>query len=69
MGEPKKDPDGVVRWRMRIGGFDKRKLMFKGTLELEEFEYDDLKGTFCVMNRDQVGKKSYKTTRQAHTGA
>ena len=54
MCEPKHEPDGVTRWRMRIGGFDKRKLMFKGTLELEEFEYDDLRGSFCVMNREKV---------------
>ena len=52
--DPKKDTDGVQRWKMRVGGFDKRKLIFKGTIELEEFETDDHKGTFCVMHRDQV---------------
>lgn len=39
---------------MRVGGFDKRKLIFKGTIELEEFETDEARGTFCVMHRDQV---------------
>lgn len=54
MSEPKNDTDDVKRWRIRLGGFDKRKLMFKGILELEEFEYEDVKGSFCLMNRDQV---------------
>jgi serine/threonine-protein kinase CHEK1 len=54
VSEQKRENDGVARWKLRIGGFDKRKLMFKGTVELEEFENDDHKGTFCVMHRDQV---------------
>ncbi|PSR97727.1 hypothetical protein PHLCEN_2v4269 [Hermanssonia centrifuga] len=45
-------PDGVIR--LRIGGFDKRKLIFKGWVELEEFERDDAQGAFCIMHRDQV---------------
>lgn len=38
------------------GGFDKRKLMYKGTIELEEFWSEEVKvrGTFCVMNREKV---------------
>ena len=43
-----------VLLKMRIGGFDKRKLMFKGMIELEDFEYAGHSGTFCVMHRDQV---------------
>ena len=39
---------------VRVGGRDKRKLMFKGWIELEDFEYDGEKGSFCVMKRDQV---------------
>ncbi|KAI0339190.1 Pkinase-domain-containing protein [Trametopsis cervina] len=61
LSEPKRDTDGVTRWRMRIGGFDKRKLMFKGTVELEEFENEDHKGTFCMMNRDQGNPISWRT--------
>lgn len=51
--EPKRDGE-MTRLRIRVGGFDKRKLVFKGTIELEEFEHDDFHGTFCVMNREKV---------------
>ena len=46
----------ILRRRIRIGGFDRRKLMYKGTIELEEFETPDgsVRGTFCVMNREKV---------------
>ena len=47
---------GIVRHRVRIGGFDKRKLMYRGTIELEEFYSEEVgvRGTFCVMNREKV---------------
>ncbi len=47
------DPEAGML-KMRIGGYDKRKLMFKGVIELEDFEYAGHSGTFCVMHRDQV---------------
>lgn len=50
--EPERTPDGITR--MRVGGHDKRKLMFKGWIELEDFEYEGKEGSFCVMQRDQV---------------
>lgn len=46
----------IVRHRIRVGGHDKRKLIYKGTIELEEFVSEELgiRGTFCVMNREKV---------------
>ncbi|KAG9313546.1 kinase-like domain-containing protein [Chiua virens] len=38
--------------RLRIGGFDKRKIMFKGWVELEIFNWGNVSGAFCVMQRD-----------------
>ncbi|KAI0083554.1 CAMK/CAMKL/CHK1 protein kinase [Irpex rosettiformis] len=61
VSDPKKPTDGAQRWKMRVGGFDKRKLIFKGTIELEEFENGDHKGTFCVMHRDQGNPISWRT--------
>ena len=56
MGVKHRTPDmtfeGVLR--VRIGGYDKRKLLFKGWIELEEFMHDDVVGSFCLMQRDQV---------------
>lgn len=40
--------------RVRIGGFDRRKEMFKGWVEVEGFVYHGAEGSFCVMQRDQV---------------
>lgn len=46
--------DGGLQYRLRIGGFDKRKVMFKGWVEVEPFEYRGSDGSFCVMQRDEV---------------
>lgn len=40
--------------RLRVGGFDRRKEMFKGWVEVEPFSYRGSEGSFCVMQRDQV---------------
>jgi len=38
--------------RLRVGGYDKRKIMFKGWIELEVFSRVQVSGAFCVMQRD-----------------
>lgn len=43
---------GLVQ--IRIGGYDKRKLMYKGYVKLENFTHGSYSGTFCLMHRDQV---------------
>lgn len=40
--------------RLRVGGFDTKKLMFKGWVEVENFTYRGHRGSFCVMQRDVV---------------
>lgn len=40
--------------RLRVGGFDLRKQVFKGWVVVEQFEYRGSIGSFCVMQRDQV---------------
>ena len=40
--------------RLRIGGYDKRKIMFKGWVTVEKFVYGGNEWTFCVMQRDVV---------------
>lgn len=40
--------------QIRIGGYDQRKLMYKGYVKLENFTYKQYSGTFCVMHREQV---------------
>lgn len=38
--------------RLRIGGHDKRRITFKGWVELEKFHYAETDGSFCLMTRD-----------------
>ncbi|KAF8625648.1 hypothetical protein AX15_005269 [Amanita polypyramis BW_CC] len=48
----REDPNGTVAYKLRIGGYDRRKIMFKGWVEVEAFSYRGHKGSFCVMQRD-----------------
>lgn len=48
------DPSSPGLLRLRVGGFDRRKEMFKGWVEVETFTYRENEGSFCVMQRDQV---------------
>lgn len=43
---------GVLR--LRIGGYDRRKMPFKGWVEVEKFSSRGTEGSFCVMQRDVV---------------
>ncbi|KIJ59380.1 hypothetical protein HYDPIDRAFT_118600 [Hydnomerulius pinastri MD-312] len=43
---------GDVRIRLRVGGHDQRRIVFKGWIELENFSHSDVSGAFCVMQRD-----------------
>ncbi|EKM52927.1 uncharacterized protein PHACADRAFT_175408 [Phanerochaete carnosa HHB-10118-sp] len=58
-GEDRKG-DMITRHRIRIGGFDRRKLMYRGTIEIEEFEHGESKGAFCVMNREKGNPISWR---------
>lgn len=40
--------------RLRVGGYDRRKVMFKGWVEIERFAYGGTEGSFCMMQRDEV---------------
>lgn len=40
--------------RIRIGGLDRRKVVFKGWVIIETFNYGNEEGSFCVMQRDEV---------------
>jgi len=44
--------------RLRVGGFDHRKMMFKGWVDVESFSYRGHEGSFCVMQRDVVSSRS-----------
>lgn len=50
-----RDGDGASGiLRLRIGGYDRRKMMFKGWVEIERFVYAGTEGSFCMMQRDEV---------------
>ncbi|KAE9392551.1 hypothetical protein BT96DRAFT_272179 [Gymnopus androsaceus JB14] len=49
---PQDDSGSGVR-KMRVGGYDKRKLAFKGWVEIEHFSYRGMQGSFVVMQRDK----------------
>ena len=40
--------------RLRIGGMDRRKVRFKGWVNVENFVYGDVRGSFVLMQRDEV---------------
>lgn len=42
------------QFRLRVGGFDRRKEAFKGWVDVESFVYRGSEGSFCVMKRDVV---------------
>jgi serine/threonine-protein kinase Chk1 len=44
--------DGPIR--LRIGGYDRRRMIFKGWVDVEKFTYRGAHGSFCVMQRDVV---------------
>ena len=45
--------------RLRVGGHDLRKEMFKGWVEVERFSYRSSEGSFCVMKRDEVSLMNF----------
>ncbi|KDR70014.1 hypothetical protein GALMADRAFT_76739 [Galerina marginata CBS 339.88] len=59
---------GVEVWKLRIGGWDLRKQMFKGWVEVERFVYrptghmgdEEIEGSFCVMRRDEGNPISWR---------
>ena len=59
VGSPREDPDGTIIYQLRIGGYDRRKVMFKGWVHVEAFSYGQHKGSFCVMQRDIVSVISF----------
>ena len=47
----------TTEYRLRIGGHDKRQMIFKGWVVIEKFVYKDhAEGSFVVMKRDEVSK-------------
>lgn len=40
--------------RLRIGGYDNRKVIFKGTVIVEAFSKNSLSGSFVIMSREEV---------------
>ncbi|OBZ78002.1 Serine/threonine-protein kinase CHK1, partial [Grifola frondosa] len=54
------DPDEPAIERIRIGGYDKRRVMYKGWVEIEPFSLGDKKGSFVVMQRDQGNPISWR---------
>ncbi|KAH8109952.1 CAMK/CAMKL/CHK1 protein kinase [Phellopilus nigrolimitatus] len=54
------EPSSPECLRLRVGGFDVRKEMFKGWVEIEPFVYRGEEGSFCVMQRDQGSPISWR---------
>lgn len=49
---PTGEDEGGEILRLRVGGYDKRNIAFKGWVELENFRYAETDGSFCLMTRD-----------------
>ncbi|KAF8190055.1 kinase-like domain-containing protein [Pholiota molesta] len=57
---PIADGPSGERHRLRIGGWDKRRQMFKGWVDVERFAYRGAEGSFCVMRRDEGNPISWR---------
>ncbi|KAK1223365.1 Chk1 protein kinase [Marasmius sp. AFHP31] len=55
---PAEQPEDMLR--VRIGGYDQRKVLFKGWVEIEQFETSSHDGSFVVMQRDAGNPISWR---------
>ncbi|TFK47430.1 Pkinase-domain-containing protein [Heliocybe sulcata] len=46
--------------KLRIGGYDFRKEMYKGSVVVERYPYNNMECSFCVMQRDQGSPISWR---------
>ncbi|ETW75543.1 hypothetical protein HETIRDRAFT_331300, partial [Heterobasidion irregulare TC 32-1] len=46
--------------RCRIGGFDKRRVQFRGWVIVQRFVDRDIEGSFCIMQRDEGNPLSWR---------
>ncbi|KAJ7189907.1 kinase-like domain-containing protein, partial [Mycena pura] len=53
-------PGGAPTLRLRVGGQDARKEVFRGWVEIEVFEYHGACGSFCVMQKDSGNPISWR---------
>ena len=51
---PAANARGVEVYKLRIGGKDARKEIFKGWVEVEKFTWNGVQGSFCLMKKDEV---------------
>ncbi|KAF9239876.1 kinase-like domain-containing protein [Melanogaster broomeanus] len=49
-----------VAFRLRVGGYDKRKIMYKGWVEVENYSHPEFSGAFCIMQRDVGNPMSWR---------
>jgi serine/threonine-protein kinase CHEK1 len=54
------NPRGLNAYKLRIGGWDLRKQIFKGWVDVEPFSYRGIEGSFCVMRRDKGNPISWR---------
>jgi hypothetical protein len=59
LAPPSVNDRGMETMRLRVGGHDLRKEMFKGWVEVERFIYRSSEGSFCVMKRDEVSSDGF----------
>ncbi|KIM75310.1 hypothetical protein PILCRDRAFT_827411 [Piloderma croceum F 1598] len=52
--------EGTSVLRFRVGGYDRRQVLFKGWVEVERFGYKGKDGSFCVMKRDEGNPISWR---------
>ena len=51
---PSLNERGVEVYKVRVGGKDARKEIFKGWVEIERFARNTFEGSFCLMRKDMV---------------
>lgn len=51
---PSTNERGVEVHKLRIGGKDARREVFKGWVEVEQFTRNAVQGSFCLMKKDMV---------------
>jgi serine/threonine-protein kinase Chk1 len=56
---PSVNERGVEVHKLRIGGKDARKELFKGWVEVEQFTRNAIQGSFCLLKKDMVSAFIY----------
>jgi serine/threonine-protein kinase Chk1 len=63
---PAMNERGIEVYKLRVGGRDARKEVFKGWVEVEPFARNAVAGSFCLMRKDMVSALYYSSVGKTY---